>query len=50
VALAPGQAETRDFITTLEVELDLSAAAAGDYRLAVRRSGESWALYPAAVR
>lgn len=50
VAEASGQAEIRDFVTTLVVEIDLSATPAGEYRLAVRRDGESWAYYPAVIR
>jgi hypothetical protein len=47
---ASGQADIRDFVTTLRVEVDLRALSAGDYRLGVRREGEDWSFYPATVR
>lgn len=50
VAEASGRADLRDFVTTLEVELDLRATAPGDYLLAVRREGESWSYYPTRLR
>jgi hypothetical protein len=50
LAQASGQADIRDFITTLRVEIDLAAVQAGNYRLAVRREGDDWSFYPAAVR
>jgi len=49
-AQASGQAAIRDFVTTLRVEIDLGAVPAGDYRLAVRRDGDDWSLYPTLVR
>jgi len=50
LAQASGQADIRDFVTTLRVEVDLSAVAAGEYRLAVRRDGDDWSFYPASIR
>lgn len=50
LAQASGQADIRDFVTTLRVEIDLGAVPAGDYRLAVRREGDDWSFYPATVR
>lgn len=50
LASASGQADIRDFVTRLRVEIDLAAVPAGDYRLAVRRQGDDWAFYPATVR
>jgi hypothetical protein len=45
---AKGQAEIRDYVTTLETSLDLRSLSAGSYRLALRRGGESW-RFPAQV-
>ena len=45
-----GQAEIRDFVTTLRVKIDLGTVPVGDYRLAVRHEGDDWSFYPAAVR
>jgi len=50
LAQASGQADIRDFVTTLRVEIDLGGAAAGEYRLGVRREGDDWSYYPATVR
>ena len=50
LAQASGQADIRDFVTTLRAEIDLAAVPAGDYRLAVRRQGDDWGFYPATVR
>jgi hypothetical protein len=49
-ASASGEAEIRAFVTTLEIRIDLRAAVAGTYQLAVRRPGEEWRLFPARVR
>jgi hypothetical protein len=48
--LATGQAEIRDFVTTLDAAVDLRALARGEYELAVRRAGEGWRTFPVAVR
>lgn len=50
LAQASGQADIRNFVTTLRVEIDLGTIPVGDYRLAVRREGDDWSFYPAAVR
>ncbi len=47
---AKGTAAIRDFVTTLEASLDLSALSPGGYRLAVRRRGADWRLFPATLR
>lgn len=50
LAQASGQAEIRDFVTTLRVEIDLRSVPTSDYRLAVRREGDDWSFYPVAIR
>lgn len=50
LAQASGQADVRDFVTRLRVEIDFSVVPAGEYRLAVRREGDDWSFYPAALR
>ncbi len=50
LASSRGEAAIREFVTTLQTTLDLSEVTAGDYRLAVRRTGEGWRVYPALVR
>jgi hypothetical protein len=50
LASSRGEAAIREFVTTLQATLDLSEVTAGDYRLAVRRTGEGWRVYPALVR
>jgi hypothetical protein len=50
VASATGDAEIRDFVTTLRATLDLGSLQAGTYQLALRRHGEDWRLFPAAVK
>ncbi|MEO7276323.1 MAG: hypothetical protein ABIX28_20220 [Vicinamibacterales bacterium] len=49
-ASAPGRAEIRNFVTTLEAAMDLRSAATGLYQLALRREGEDWRLFPASVK
>lgn len=49
-ASAKGTAAIRDFVTTLEASLDLSALSPGRYRLAVRRQGAEWRLFPTTLR
>jgi hypothetical protein len=49
-AQASGQADIRDFVTTLRVEIDLGAVPVGDYRLGVRREGDDWSFCRATVR
>lgn len=50
LASTQGEAAIREFVTTLETTLDLSEVAVGSYRLAVRRTGDGWRVYPALVR
>jgi hypothetical protein len=50
VASATGDAEIRDFVTTLRAKLDLGSLQAGTYQLALRRHGEDWRLFPADVK
>ena len=50
VASATGDAEIRDFVTTLRATLDLGSLRAGTYQLALRRHGEDWRLFPADVK
>lgn len=46
---ATGTAAIKDFITTLNVRLNLQQIAPGPYQLAVRRQGDSWRMFPAVV-
>ncbi len=46
---ATGTAAIADFITTLNVRLDLQPLAPGAYQLAVRRKGDGWRMFPAVV-
>lgn len=50
MASAQGEAAIREFVTTLQATIDLSEVAPGNYRLAVRRTGDGWRVYPALVR
>lgn len=45
-AEATGQATIVEFVTTIAVRLDLKSVEAGRYQLALRRTGESWRLFP----
>ena len=49
-AFATGEAEIRNYITTLQSTLDLNAVPSGKYQLALRRQGEDWHLFPATLR
>jgi hypothetical protein len=49
-ASASGPAVFRGGTTTLQTTLDLTSLPSGAYRLAVRRQGEDWHLYPARVQ
>jgi hypothetical protein len=49
-ASTTGRAEIRDYITTLQTNLDIISLAPGAYQLAVRRQGEDWQLFPIAVK
>lgn len=50
VASAQGEATIREFVTTLLVKVDLADVAPADCELAVRRDGDGWHMFPAAVR
>ena len=49
-ATAMGSAEIRNYITTLEAVIDVSALEAGDYQLTLRRDGGEWQMFPLRVR
>jgi hypothetical protein len=49
-ATASGSAEIRNYITTLEAVIDVSALEAGDYQLTLRREGGEWQMFPLRVR
>jgi hypothetical protein len=45
-ASTTGDAEIREYITTLDAMLDVGALSPGAYQLALRRHGEDWRLFP----
>ena len=47
---ATGTAVITDFVTTLNVRLNLLSLTPGAYQLAVRRQGDSWRMFPAQLR
>lgn len=49
-ATAKGSAEIRNFITTLEAAIDVTALEPGDYQLTLRREGGEWQMFPLRVR
>ena len=49
-ATATGSAEARNYITTLETVIDVSALEPGDYQLTLRREGGEWQMFPLRVR
>jgi hypothetical protein len=49
-ASAIGNAEIRDYVTTLRATIELGAVMPGRYQLALRRNGEEWRLFPAEVK
>ena len=49
-ATAKGSAEIRNYVTTLEAVIDVSALEAGDYQLTLRRDGGEWQMFPLRVR
>ena len=49
-ATSVGDAQIRDFVTTVRATLDLSSLDPGTYQLALRREGEDWRLYPAELK
>jgi len=50
IASATGEAEIRNYITTLQSTIDLRSLPPGTYQLALRRQGEDWHLFPATVK
>jgi hypothetical protein len=48
--LGAGEAEVRDFVTTLHTELDLHAVLAGGYQLAIIGRGDARQLFPVELR
>jgi hypothetical protein len=49
-ATAKGSAEIRNYVTTLEAPIDLSAVDVGDYQLTLKREGGEWQMFPLRVR
>lgn len=49
LATAAGEAILREFITSLDADLDLNSVASGECQLAIRSTGEDWQLFPARV-
>jgi hypothetical protein len=49
-ATSVGDAQIRDYVTTVRTTLDLSSLDPGQYQLALRREGEDWRLYPAELK
>ena len=49
-ASATGQAEIKNFVTTLQATMDLRSLAPGAYQLALRHDGDDWRLFPALVQ
>lgn len=50
LASAQAEAAIQDFVTTLSVRLALSEVAEGSYRIAIRKTGDSWRIYPLILR
>ena len=49
VVSGQGEATIQNFVTTLQIKLDVGAAAPGSHSLAVRRQGDDWRVYPATI-
>jgi hypothetical protein len=49
-ATSKGSADIRDFVTTLEADIDASALEEGDCQLTLRREGGEWHMFPLRVR
>ena len=49
-ASAQGDADLRNQVTTLDVDLDLRLLSVGAYQIAVRRREQDWQLFPVHVR
>ena len=44
-ASTSGEARIRDYVTTLDAQLDASSVPRGEYQLGLRRRGDDWHLY-----
>ena len=49
-AMARGSAEIRNYVTTLEAAIDVTALEPGEYQLTLRREGGEWQMFPLRVR
>lgn len=49
-ATGSGQADIKNYITTLQTTLDLQSLPPGMYQLGVRRQGDEWRMFPARVK
>jgi hypothetical protein len=49
-ATASGEAAIENHATTLKTTLDLRVLPPGTYRLAVRRQGDEWQMFPATLK
>ena len=49
-ASTTGSAEIRNYITTLEVAIDVGNMDAGEYQLTLKREGGEWQMFPLRVR
>jgi hypothetical protein len=49
-ATAKRSPDIRDFVTTLEADIDASALDPGDNQLTLRREGGEWQMFPLRVR
>ena len=49
-ASTTGSAEIRNYITTLEVAIDVGTLDAGEYQLTLKREGGEWQMFPLRVR
>jgi hypothetical protein len=47
---ASGEAAIENHATTLKTTLDLRALPPGPYRLALRRQGDEWQMFPATLK
>jgi hypothetical protein len=49
-ATTKGSAEIRDYVTTLEATIDVTALDPGEYQLTLRREGGEWQMFPLRIR
>ena len=49
-AAASGQADIKNYVTTLRATIDLQSLPPGMYQLALRRQGDEWRMFPASVK